>query len=70
MLRPDNANRPSVCVVYGPPSRTSRGVLQITYHMGKNPSDAEHLARQALLEAVKRLKDAETISSRARKSTG
>jgi len=52
-----SANRTRISVVYGPARPKAQSILQITVRFGKNPNQAEHLARQALLAAVKRYQD-------------
>lgn len=50
-------NSTQVFVVWNPGGETHRSVIQITIRPGKRQSDAEHLAMQALLNAVKRMQD-------------
>jgi hypothetical protein len=47
-----------VCVVWGPADEKSpNGILQVTVRLGTRRSTEDHLAVQALLDAVKRIQD-------------
>lgn len=52
-----SANRTRISVVYGPARPKAQSILQITIRFGKNPNEAEHLARQSFLAALKRYQE-------------
>jgi len=47
-----------VCVVWGPADEESpKGILQVTVRLGTRRTTEDHLAVQALLDAVKRIQE-------------
>jgi len=53
-----SVNQTDISVTYWPTGSHYRAALQVTVRLGKNPSQEEHLAWQAFLVAIKRLKEA------------
>lgn len=56
-MRAYSNNKTSVWVVHQPAGERHRAVLQITLRFGRNRSEAEHLAFQSLLSAIRRMQD-------------
>lgn len=50
-----SANNTTVRVIYVRPDELHRAVVQITIHLGKNPSEEQQVAYQNLLYSIKRL---------------